>query len=344
MKNNIFNRIFRNATQHTGLEPACPSESAPALAFSCDQGVGSIDRIEGSPLPIVRVFGWVSQAVPALSIHTSNDRRVQPLNSSRTRRPDVVVAGKSDHPYSGFRIEFLLDAGEQPRDLLVDDKSIYTFPGVPRYSLIDPHYKHFFTQDQVMGRGSVYGSGPPTNVSDEFKQFAQVAAGRVLDFGCGNGDLVDFLRGRGAVITGLELDEPRIRSGLKPAAAPYVVLYPGGVPLPFEDECFDWIVSTEVIEHVPGIADYVPEFARLLRLGGKLLITTPDITSIPSSFPAQCVPWHLLESTHIHFFTPQSVTRLFASHFDIEATYCLGATRFNGYFVPGSVGAIFVRR
>ena len=75
-----------------------------------------------------------------------------------------------------------------------------------------------------------------------------------------------------------------------------------------------------------------------------MLVTTPDITSIPSAFPAGCVPWHLLEATHINFFTPQSVRRLFETHFALDSTYCLGSTRFNDNFVPGSIGAIFVRR
>lgn len=315
------------------------------VAFACGGGVGSLDRVEGAPLPVLRVFGWFSQpTLPRVSLHTRDGRQLEPLVASRMQRADVLSTGACDDLFCGFRIDFLLQPAEQPLQLVIDGNGAHDFADGAQYATLEPHYQAFFTQERVMGRDSVYGSGPPTDVSAEFKAFASAASGKVLDFGCGNGDLLRFLRGRGAAATGLELDEPRIRNALDPELAAYVLLYPGGVPLPFADASFDWLVSTEVIEHVPGIADYVAEFARVLRPGGQLLVTTPDITSIPSSFPAGCVPWHLLEATHINFYTPRSVTRLFASHFEVEATYCLGATRVNGWFVPGSIGAIFRRK
>lgn len=45
------------------------------------------------------------------------------------------------------------------------------------------------------------------------------------------------------------------------------------IPLP--DACLDAILCTEVLEHVPQPMDVLAEFARLLKPGGKLLLTTP---------------------------------------------------------------------
>lgn len=315
------------------------------VGFEHDGQAGCLDRIEGAPLPIVRAFGWYAapSALP-LRLDTHARSGIAPAVLSRILRPDVAAADPRRGPFTGFRADFLLDPDEQPQRLRIGDRTLHAFPAGTAFATLDPHYRHFFTQDKVMGRASVYGSGPPTDVSPEFKAFTLLAAGRVLDFGCGNGDVVADLRRHGRDATGIELDEPRIRKALKPESAPHVALYPGGAPLPFDAESFDWIVSTEVIEHVPDIARYVPELHRVLRPGGRVLVTTPDITSIPSSFPANCVPWHLLESTHVNFFTPASVAALFASHFDLDATYCLGSTRVNGFFVPGSIGAVFTRR
>lgn len=45
------------------------------------------------------------------------------------------------------------------------------------------------------------------------------------------------------------------------------------IPLP--DQCLDAILCTEVFEHVPQPMEVLGEFARLLKPGGKLLLTTP---------------------------------------------------------------------
>ena len=45
--------------------------------------------------------------------------------------------------------------------------------------------------------------------------------------------------------------------------------------IPCEDDSFDVILCSEVIEHVPRPRDVIREFARLLRPGGELIITAP---------------------------------------------------------------------
>ncbi|PJK13628.1 hypothetical protein CO614_00620 [Lysobacteraceae bacterium NML120232] len=315
------------------------------LPIAADEGQGFVDRIEGAPLPVVRVFGWFSRPIlPVFALLTQSGQKRAPLASARILREDVKAALGCDL-FSGFRLDFLVQADDQPCALLMNDELQLQFsPTQQNYAQMAPHYGNLFTTDKVLGREAIYGYGPPVDVSDEFKQFARMASGRVLDFGCGNGDLLSFLLAEGCDGLGLELDEARIRAVLKPEVEGRVTFYAGGKPLPFADGEFDWIVSTEVIEHVHDIATYVPEFARLLKPGGRMLITTPDITSIPSSFPANCVPWHLLESTHINFFTPRSVEAMFASHFALEQLYCLASNRINGFFVPGSIGAVFQRK
>jgi SAM-dependent methyltransferase len=48
-----------------------------------------------------------------------------------------------------------------------------------------------------------------------------------------------------------------------------------GSHLPFEDCTFDGIFSTEVFEHVFNLEDILKELNRVLRPGGKLLVTCP---------------------------------------------------------------------
>jgi len=46
--------------------------------------------------------------------------------------------------------------------------------------------------------------------------------------------------------------------------------------LRFPDASFDTVISCETIEHVPDVAQAVRELARVLRPGGRLVLTTPN--------------------------------------------------------------------
>jgi SAM-dependent methyltransferase len=46
--------------------------------------------------------------------------------------------------------------------------------------------------------------------------------------------------------------------------------------LPFVDGSFDVVLSTEVIEHTPGPTEGLRELCRVLRRGGRLIVTSPN--------------------------------------------------------------------
>lgn len=51
--------------------------------------------------------------------------------------------------------------------------------------------------------------------------------------------------------------------------------------LPFEDGSFDFVMSTEVIEHTPDPKVALKELARVVKPGGRILVTTPCKTWQP---------------------------------------------------------------
>lgn len=52
--------------------------------------------------------------------------------------------------------------------------------------------------------------------------------------------------------------------------------------LPFEDQSFECLISIEVIEHLENHFRFMPELLRVVRVGGPIIITTPNALSIPS--------------------------------------------------------------
>lgn len=314
------------------------------FAFRWKDIPGFVERLEGQPLPVARIFGWfAADAMPAVALVTDSARTIQANTVARQPRPDVVAGRMFEGAFAGFVAEFLLEDGEQPATFLIGNSEV-SLGDVSGFAAVRPHYDGLFTQREVLNRQHIYGSGPPTDVAGELKEFALLATGAILDFGCGNGDLLLHLRQNGKSAQGIELDEDRTRNALQASLVENVTFYDGGLPLPFADGEFDSIVSTEVIEHVPGIESFVPELARILTATGRLFVTTPDITSVPSSFSTGTVPWHLLESTHLNFFTPKSVETLFQPRFQLEALYSLCSNRVSGLFIPGSIGAVFRKR
>ncbi|MBL9214667.1 MAG: class I SAM-dependent methyltransferase [Opitutaceae bacterium] len=91
--------------------------------------------------------------------------------------------------------------------------------------------------------------------------------GRVLDVGCGRKPYRHLVPA--AEYLGLELDTPELR-GLGAAD-----LYYEGGRFPVPDASFDAVICSQVLEHVFTPVEFLGEIRRVLRPGGRLLLTTP---------------------------------------------------------------------
>lgn len=276
------------------------------------QGV-TIDSLRLMPDGCVVVVGWAPGPVAEMTL-LQGDRPVPRLALYRTYRADVMAALNSGNAYLGFEVRFQpLDPG-QPKQirLLCGEQEVHA--GSVRPWRPDPHYALLRDTRQIYGRENIYGSGPPIPSStDEVLALATALKGRTLDFGCGAGYLVARMRAEGIDAHGIEIDRPEIHQSLLDEVHPYVRLTDGGLPLPYGDDEFDNIIATEVIEHVSEPAAVIAELARVASK--RVVITVPDASAIPDLASANVVPWHLLESTHYHFFNINSLEALLAPHF-----------------------------
>jgi len=101
---------------------------------------------------------------------------------------------------------------------------------------------------------------------------------RVLDAGCGSGMIAARLAAEGALVHGVDLNAEMIelaQTRVGPHGGRLTFQIGDACELPFPDESFDAVVSTNVVFAVPDPTAYLCEVRRVLRAGRKLVVSGP---------------------------------------------------------------------
>lgn len=113
-----------------------------------------------------------------------------------------------------------------------------------------------------------------------------VAGLRILDAGCGSGPLSAELLSRGAHVSGVDasaamvdLARRRLGEGVDLRVADL------GAPLPFEDAAFDVVVASLVLHYLQDWSVALAELRRVLRPGGRLLVSVNHPGAYPIVYP-----------------------------------------------------------
>jgi SAM-dependent methyltransferase len=110
---------------------------------------------------------------------------------------------------------------------------------------------------------------------------------RVLDVGCGTGEFSLLARRRGADVTALDIGyrllEVTKRKGIR------TPILGDALALPFGNESFDLVLSSECIEHTTDGFRAVEEMMRVLRGDGRLVLTCPN----------RCWRWLIVSATRL---------------------------------------------
>ncbi len=125
---------------------------------------------------------------------------------------------------------------------------------------------------------------------------------RALDLGAREGHQTRWLQSRGYEVTSADVD----------VAFPECRQIDANEPLPFADDSFDLVWSSEVIEHLREPGRSLAELRRVTAPGGDIILTTPN--SYMWLFRALALfgltPDRLQRADHLHFFDLRGIRRL----------------------------------
>ena len=130
--------------------------------------------------------------------------------------------------------------------------------------------------------------------------------GRLLDIGCAVGHFLEVARNNGWSISGIELSkfareyaEERLNINI------YTTLEQS----PFKNDDFDVITAFEIIEHVHNPDNFLREARSLLKEGGILGISTPNLANSKTS--KTFMEWsYLTPPEHLFYFDKKTITKL----------------------------------
>lgn len=134
---------------------------------------------------------------------------------------------------------------------------------------------------------------------DECEHYARyvwassLVRGDALDVACGTGYGSRMLARR-ARISGVDRDEDAVNMARSRVAGTFLVAEVP--PIPFPDDAFDFVVCFETVEHIGDDSAFVREVTRVLRPGGRLLISTPN-SAISTVGGVPINRWHVREHT-----------------------------------------------
>jgi 2-polyprenyl-3-methyl-5-hydroxy-6-metoxy-1,4-benzoquinol methylase len=146
-------------------------------------------------------------------------------------------------------------------------------------------------------------------VDSEIRFLHAIPQGRLLDVGCGSGEWLLSMRELGWKVDGIDFDENAVATARKQGLE---VRHGALEQQDFPGNSFDAVTLNHVIEHVPNPIETLAECFRILKPGGKLIVCTPNNSSLSHRIFKQ--DWRGLEPPrHLHLFSMQSMRQILGS-------------------------------
>ena len=159
------------------------------------------------------------------------------------------------------------------------------------------------------------------------REHAPALQGKLMDFGCGSKPYRSLF-----VNTAEYIGVDYASEGHSHTNESIDVMY-NGKKIPFPDEQFDSVFSSEVFEHVFNLEEIIPEIKRVMKKGGKILITCPFVWNeheVPIDYAryTQFALKHLFEKNGFKILLQDK-----SGDFTM-AVYQMRMVYFNDHFIP----------
>lgn len=153
-----------------------------------------------------------------------------------------------------------------------------------------------------------------------YHRAAELVSGDVLEIGTGSGYGISIVAPHAASFTTIDKYDNNININ----AYNNVEFHRMSVP-PLKgiaSNSFDFVISFQVIEHIPNDFEFIKEVYRVLKPGGQLIVSTPNkMTSITRN------PWHIRE------YTVDEFKNLIGSYFhNVQADGVFGREKVLDYY------------
>ncbi len=159
----------------------------------------------------------------------------------------------------------------------------------------------------------------------DFRMMNILGSGDVLvDLGCGGAQILDGMAGRFRILIGIDAYETRIKMRKTEQLGWEFMQADLNFKFPLDDNYADAVIANQVIEHIFDPRHFAAEIHRILKVGGIVLITTPNFRYVKHIWRLVAIGrgprtgggntldgnW---DDGHIHYFTHSDLREIFVS-------------------------------
>lgn len=141
---------------------------------------------------------------------------------------------------------------------------------------------------------------------------------KILDIGCGPGQLYDYAKDRYSEVYGIDLAPTAVRAARRRGMKARKFDLNAAKKMPFNSNSFDSVVCLDVIDYMKDPDFIIKEISRVLRKNGTLILSFPNVRAISrlyslavrGRFPRTSGDTEFFDGGHIHYFTTKDICHM----------------------------------